>query len=291
MSLIIFAIINSILSAVYHIRWKKLRLLDLDPRSAMGLFCFALPLWLVGLFYSISNGALIFSWKYLFLISTWAILVVINLLSSLYMIKFFPLSELNTFKFAFSTLMGILMDLFIFKTTFHIFTVISIVLFFASGLLLSKGKSSKSKAEVKLSTLLLVLLGLSIIGFVQVTIYKIAVVMQPNNFAHACVVQTLLYSGYIIYAFKYIKQDIKKRIITKLDIGYFSITIFFFTIFEAYLFDKLPVVLMILLSSLTLGMFAIYDMWTKDIKVSFKVLVGILFGALALFLLYLSNIF
>jgi hypothetical protein len=284
MNIAIIALTNTLIGTVLTVRWKHLRTKGLHPVSALGLFCFAIPLWLASLLVLSSNTDIVYSRRYLLYVVLWASLVVLTNLGSVFLMKFQTLSEGAVYKLGISTALGILVDSLIFKTDFSISMLTGIAFLLLAGILLSQNKRSQ---EMDARLILLGVVALSILGIFQCTLYKCALAFQPNPMVHGVISQLVIYLAFVLFAGRYLRRDYRARLYGSRDAFLFGLLIFLYTITEAYLFKALPLTILILLSVLNLVIFAVYDVRRKEITPSRRLYLA---GALSLLALVLINV-
>ena len=134
--------------------------------------------------------------------------------------------------------------------------------------------------------LLSIILVLSILGIFQISIYKYALAIQPSPLIHGVISQLVIYMCFSFFAYRYLKNDYKMQFYKRRDIFDFSLLIFLFTITEAFLIQALPLTIIVLLSVMSLLIYAIYDIKKKEITPSRQLYLA---GALSLIALIMIN--
>ncbi|MDD3006198.1 MAG: hypothetical protein PHX30_01300 [Candidatus Pacebacteria bacterium] len=283
MNIIFLALINTLSGAIITIKWKRLRTNGLHPVSALGLFCFGIPLWLASFIALSYKFDIVYSGEYLFYILLWSVIVIVTNLGSIFLMKFQALSEMTVYKLGFSTALGIAVDSIFFKTNFSFYMLIGIFFLFISGILLSKNKRAN---DMNILVTLSIILILSILGISLYSIYKYAMPIQPNPVIHGVISQLVVYVLFSFFAYKYLRQDYTAQLYNRKDVIAFSLLIFIFTVTEAFLFKELPLTIIILLSVISLLIYAVYDIKKKEIILSRQIYLA---GALSTIALIMIN--
>ncbi len=278
MNVIFFALANTLIWTFLTVRWKNLRLKGLSPLSSYGLVSAGLPLWIITLIIMSQQYSIVHTSKYILLVVLWIAPVIISNLSDLYLIKLKPLSELKVYKFAFAALIGVLVDLLIFKTAFSYFTIIAISLFFTSGIFLSRN-GIKKISEISLSKELLILLSLSIISVIMAFTYKAGLLIQSHPVVHGMILQISSHTILLAISFSAMRKDFFKGILKVKDLFIFGFLVYIYTVFEAFIFKALPASTVIMLGILNLVIFAAYDLKKGEFRLTPQIYIA---GALAI---------
>lgn len=287
MYIIVLALANTLIWTIITLRWKQLREKGLSSVSSFGLLCSGIPFWLIAFAILDRRYDIFYSQEYLLYVFLWSAVAIFAALGSLFLMKFQALSEQTVYRLGFSTALGILVDSVFFKTTFDYYTITGIIFMFISGILLSRGKKKNGNDEMGMLSVLAAVLAISILGVFQTSIYKYALPIQPHPVIHGIISQLMIYTLYIFFTFRYLKKDYKKHIYNGKDIAGFGLLIFVFTIIEAFLFQALPVTILILLSVINLLIYALYDIRRKELTLSRQIYLA---GALSISALIMLNI-
>ena len=287
MEIIIFAVLNAIIWTLLTIKWKDFRRKGVNPISSFSVIGASLPLWILGFFFVSRYSSVVISKEYFISVIIWGVLVILSNLGVIYIIKYQVLSEFKLYSLAVSAFIAVLMDLFFFKIFFDLYKIIGIVLFFAAAFIISKNKKSKRNKEKKLLSVLLIIFFLGVIGVLQKGAYKFGIILQPNPLLQPMFVQPIVFSIFLMFGFRYLKKDYARGLITNNDLIYFGVLIFLFTVFETYLFKELSIVALVLLGVLQLFIYTVYDIFRKDLKLSWKVFLAGVFSVIALVLIRL----
>lgn len=283
MNIIFLALINTLSGAIITIKWKRLRNNGLHPVSALGLFCFCVPLWLASLILLSYKFDIVYSSEYFLYVLLWSAIVIVTNLGSIFLMKFQALSEMTIYKMGLSTALGIAVDSIFFKTDFSLYMLTGIFFLFVSGILLSKNKRVN---DINIFLMLSVILILSILGITLYSIYKYALPIQPNPVIHGVISQLVVYTSFSFFAYKYLRKDYAAHLYNRKDIVDFSLLIFIFTVTEAFLFKELPLTIIILLSVISLLIYAVHDIKKSEIILSRQIYLA---GALSIAALIMIN--
>ncbi|MFA7170381.1 MAG: hypothetical protein WC180_00140 [Candidatus Paceibacterota bacterium] len=286
MNIIFLALINTLSGAIITIKWKRLRNNGLHPVSALGLFCFCIPLWLVSFIALSYKFEIVYSGEYFLYILLWSAIVIVANLGSIFLMKFQALSEMTIYKLGFSTALGIAVDSIFFKTDFSLYMLTGIFFLFISGILLSKNKKA---SDMNIFLMLSVILILSVLGISLYSIYKYALPVQPNPLIHGVISQLVVYILFSFFAYKHLQKDYTEHLYNRKDIIDFSLLIFIFTVTEAFLFKELPLTIIILLSVISLLIYAVYDIKKKEIILSRQIYLAGALSAIALVMINAGN--
>ncbi|MDD3190443.1 MAG: hypothetical protein PHI66_01995 [Candidatus Pacebacteria bacterium] len=284
MYIILLALINTLSGAIITIKWKRLRTNGLHPVSALGLFCFGIPLWLTSLIALSYKFDIVYSSEYFLYIILWSAIVIVTNLGSIFLMKFQALSEMTIYKLGFSTALAVAVDSIFFKTDFSLYMLTGIFFLFISGILLSKNKKTN---DMNILLILSIILILSILGISLYSIYKYTLPIQPNPVIHGIISQLVVYISFSFFAYKHLRKDYSSHLYNRKDITDFGLLIFIFTITEAFLFKELPLTIIILLSVISLLIYAVYDIKKKELVLSQQIYLA---GALSTAALVMINI-
>jgi hypothetical protein len=283
MNIVFIALTNTLIGTLLTIKWKRLRTKGLHPVSALGLFCFGIPLWLLTFIALNLKFTIVYSDRYIFYVLLWSALVILTNLGSIYLMKFQTLSEMTIYKLGISTALGFVVDSLIFKTSFSFPMMVGIFFLFLSGMLLSKNKKGDDKNMLLVLSIVLIL---SILGIFQISIYKYALSFQPSPLIHGVISQLVIYICFSFFAYRYLHNDYRLQNYRRRDMLDFSLLIFLFTVTEAFLIQALPLTIIILLSVMSLLIYAIYDIYKKEIIPSRQLYLA---GVLSLIALVMIN--
>lgn len=265
MNIILLALINTLSGAIMTIRWKRLRSDGLHPISALGLLCFGIPLWLVSLIALSHSFDIAGSSQYFLYVFLWSALVILANLGSIYLMKFQTLSEMTVYKLGFSTILGMAIDSILFEASFSPYMLTGIFFLFISGMLLSKNKRI---SDPNIFLMLLLLLLVSVLGISLYAIYKYILPIQPHPVIHGIISQLVVYTAFSLIAYRHLRKDYESHLYGNKDIIGFGLLIFIFTITEAFLLQELPLTIIVLLSVISLLVYALYDIKRKDLVLS-----------------------
>jgi hypothetical protein len=283
MYIVFTALTNTLIGTLLTIKWKRLSTKGLHPVSALGLFCFGIPLWLLAFIALNLKFTVVYSERYLLYVLLWSALVIVTNLGSIYLMKLQTLSELTVYKLGISTALGIIVDSLIFKTSFSFPMLVGIFFLFFSGILLSKNKKD---SDTNMLLVLSIVLVLSVLGIFQMSLYKYALALQPSPLIHGVISQLVIYISFFFFARRYLRSDYAAKLYRRRDMLDFSLLIFLFTVTEAFLIQALPLTIVILLSVMSLLIYALYDIYKKEIIPSRQLYLA---GALSLIALVMIN--
>jgi hypothetical protein len=86
---------------------------------------------------------------------------------------------------------------------------------------------------------------------------------------------------------KWLQQDIKKRLIGVRDIVLLASVVFVYTLIEPFVMKSLPIVVITLISSLRLIVYAFFDMRKKEFQTNIKAFVALIISVGAIVLISL----
>ena len=269
--------------------WKNLRNKDITTLSNLSIFVFSIPLFAgMGIIlYSTANISL--SFVYIKFLLFWLVFDVANNILMVYLFKYKSLLELTSYRLAFSTIIALLVDVFYLRFQYEIFTIISVLLFFLSGYLLTKNKIEKHFLRKKI--FLLIIGALSFIQVIDYSLYKKALLMQESILFHVVISQTLLFSIFFIIGYKSLRKDMLIKRVKWKHIGLITVFIFFAAILESFGFRGLPIAILLLAGIFPILLYSIYDLKTREIKFTKTTVIALISLILGIALLSIKGLF
>ncbi|MFA7717589.1 MAG: hypothetical protein WC875_02650 [Candidatus Absconditabacterales bacterium] len=284
------AIFNSLLRMPVAIKRKMLRNKNASAVGTFAAMVFAIPLRLVGLLFFAHLYGFIFSSQYLVYVLIRAILCIMVNLGETFLCRFQALAEYSIYALVFSTIISWSVDYFYFHTIFSVTSFIGIFLLFSAGLMMSVNKKTETKnkrTSLKLYQMIVGIFLLSVINVFLMFLYKKGVNIQTYPIVHGMFSQLVMFPIVALISRKWLQQDIKKRLIGVRDIVLLASVVFVYTLIEPFVMKSLPIVVITLISSLRLIVYAFFDMRKKEFQTNIKAFVALIISVGAIVLISL----
>lgn len=262
---IISMVVGEILFSFIVLRWKDLRKKGVSSLANLSILSFSVPFFVILWFVLDGNKNFNTSSTYFLFLLFWLIPVFAENFGSNYLIKYQGLLENHVYTLGFSTFIAIIADILFLKTNYNLYTWFAIILFLVSGYMLTK---NRQQSKVHFGVSIVILLLLSVLGVLEYTTYKKAMLLQSNILLHTIVAQGILATAFFLYGYRPLLKGIKERIIKMKDIIYITLLFFPFVILESFGISQLPVAVVILTTIFPILIYSIYDAKNLEVKLS-----------------------
>lgn len=250
---------------------KRLRNRGITTLSLIAAYGLTLPVWAVAVGYYALQGQLQLSWAYAAILSAWLGTCFFLNFGSIYLTRFQSLSEGTGYRFGFSTLIALFVDLLIFKTTFHPTVLMIIIMLFCGGFLLhlSREKTVSDPAmRLPLPQRLGFILLISLAEVSTYGLFKLAAGMQISVFLHNSLSQMLMFMVFLAAGGRTLRQDYKDRNFPSLYLIALFVLMIVAAVADGYAIAGLPVTLFIMFSLIRTACFAAHDIQTSEMKLT-----------------------
>jgi hypothetical protein len=266
--------------------WRRRGVNSFSASSASSIL--ALPVFITMLFYIIlSSGDFIFSKEWLFLSSIWSLVCFTTGIVSIWILKKLSFTQLGAFSKVISFVFSLLSDIFIFKNSVPIVSLIFLSIILLAGINIKgeKDKVTKKNQAVSLFSLMSILIILESFNAVENLLLKQLAIIQTNPLFFAAFLQTIIFSLFVSLGLKPAIKDIKNKKISISDIIYTNLLIVIYCLMEPYVLKSLPLVIITTLGIVKIAFSYVYDVKAKDLnknKKSILYLIMIFIGVVGL---------
>jgi hypothetical protein len=148
--IILMALIGEVGFMVINAMARRLRVGGGASRAILGAYGLTLPLWAGVLTYFAMNGQLELQWPYLLCVAVWLGVCYAMNFGTVFISSFQSLSEGTGYRFGFSVLLALLLDVVVFKTSFSPELLLVLGTLFAGGFFLHIGRAKQDYKNTRL---------------------------------------------------------------------------------------------------------------------------------------------
>lgn len=269
------AVVLVISFAAIDVIWKRLRMRDVSTKAILALFGFSVPLLiLLGILFADAREVVL-SGDY---VAYSLLFVVGNLflnLANVYLMRYVSLTELFSYRKSIALFFAILADIFFFSLFPTTFRILGIGLLFLGSMLLTRSaRETTKKCLIPMATLLIYLI---LIGFLDTglfTVYKKGLELQSSIILHMVLVQSVMFLLFLAVGWRDLRSSFGK--IRAKEIAALNILVTIGAIAEIYTLHYYSISAIVLISGIPLGIFSLYDVRTKEWRLTPKSIVSIL---------------
>lgn len=271
--------------------WRKNGISTATTISASSIF--ALPVFIITLFYTLyfSNSGFTFDNNWLFYSGVWLITCFVTNIMSYYIFRNISITQFGIFTRVASILFSAIADIFIFKLSFPIASIIAITLMFIGGLSIDKYNLNAKKENIK-TGLLYIILVIFLIRFIdifQTSSFKELSIIQTNPLFFVGFLQTALFIPLSFIGLNGTIKAVKSGLIKTKDMIYLGFLIVLICFAEPYIYRDLPLTILTSLALLRIGVSYVYDVKKQNLQRNLKsifALLMIIAGSLLLIFIY-----
>lgn len=270
MFFILAALIGEISFMLVSIYNKRMRNKEAQSTSVLAIYGLTSPIWLILAVYYGVSGQIVFTPYYALILGVWLVVNLFFNYGAVYLTRFQSLSEGAGYKFGVSLLFAWLVDLLFFEPVVGIEQSLPILCCFIGGVWLSltRDNTVKSDMTIPLWQRISFISFLSFLEIIMYSTYKIGAQIQDSPLVHLSLAHAILIPVFLLIGYKSLRTDIKKKVFVPFYIwvvcGLLTVGIFA----ETYAIYGLPITLLIMFYLIRTSIFAIHDMWTKELQIS-----------------------
>lgn len=268
MFLIFAALIGEVSFMLASLCNKRLRNNGTSTQSVLALSGLTSPLWLGLSLYFLYTSQVVFSFYYALVLGGWVFMCLFFNYGGVYLARFQSLSEGAGYKFGMSLIFAWLVDYLFFTPMVGMEQSLSIILCFVGGVLLSinRDQSVNDDMVIPLHKRLIAIAVLSIIEIAMYATYKIGTNIQASPLIHLSLSHAILLPVFLIVGYRKLYADIVDNSVSHR----YVVALFFLLLIgataETYAIAGLPIAFIVLFYLIRSTVFAIHDMWTKELS-------------------------
>ncbi len=277
---VLSAIFSKLAFIAINIVWMRLRRRHVATRAVLALYIFSVPLLLAVGAYQIWVGHANLEPAYWGYVAAWAIICCLLNLMNVYTYKYASLIELSTYRFSIMVIVAFIVDYFFLDMPISLPMAGLVFITLAGGTILNFERArflqtgtSSEKVSLKnngLYKMLALISVISVLSVLDLEIFKKALAIQDNFIFHAAAAQSLLFLMFFSYGGIAMNKSLGEGKIRLFEAGLITVLIVIATMFEAYSYVALPVVIIVLLGVCQPLIFSIHDFITKELPLNFR---------------------
>lgn len=265
--IILMALIGELGFMAASILARRLRTGGTSSRAVLGAYGLTFPLWAGLAAYFALSGQLDVTWPYLLCVLVWLGVCYLLNFGTVFISPFQSLSESTGYRFGFSVLIALAVDLLVFKTTFNPHLLLVLGALFLGGVLLHMARVKQDYSSSRLVPLHYKLGFVVLVSLAEVATYalfKYGASLQDSVFAHNAVMQGALFALFIILGGRVMLRDSRAGYLPTSYILAFMGLVIIAVSADAIAIAGLPVTLFIMFSLIRSAFFAVHDIKTRE---------------------------
>lgn len=268
MLFIVAALIGEISFMLISIYNKRMRNKEAQSASILAVYGLTSPLWLALALYFGVSGQIIVTPYYTFILGAWLVVNLFFNYGAVYLTRFQSLSEGAGYKFGISLLFAWIVDLLFFEPMVGLEQSVSIFCCFMGGVWLSltRDKTVKSEVVIPIWKRIALISFLSFLEIIMYSTYKIGAQIQDSPLVHLSLAHAILIPTFLLIGYKKLQNDIQKGFFVPVYMWLICGLLIVGVVAETYAIYGLPITLLIMFYLIRSSVFAIHDMWTKEIQ-------------------------
>ena len=289
---IAMAVIGELTFMVFRILEKRLRNAGAQTLAILAAYGLTIPFWILVIAGFVLLGQVAFTPMYGLIVVAWVATCTFLNFGAVYITKYQSMSEGIGYRFGFSLLVALLVDVFIFSMEFNAEKLLAIALLFSGGVALhfSREKNVSSAMTMALPKRLSIIGFISIVEIATYTLFKQGALMQESATYHNAISQFLILCIFIGMGAKPYMQD---RAAGKLPTIYLiglSVLLIIGCLAEGLALAALPLTLIMGIALLRVVIYAVHDIYTKELRLTMAngSAITLILGGLA-YMVYLNH--
>lgn len=276
--IILMALIGEVGFMVINAMARRLRVGGGSSRAVLGAYGLVLPIWAGAVAYFAMNGQLALHWTYLLCVAVWLGVSYALNFGTVFINSFQSLSEGTGYRFGFSVLLALLIDVFVFKTSFSPELLLVLGTLFAGGVILHLGRAKQDYKHTRLVPLHLKMGFVALVSVAEVAAYalfKYGATMQGSIFAHNALSQALLFTMFLVMAGRIMMRDNKDGYLPVPYIVGFMVLVLVAVSANAVALAALPITLFVMFTLIRAACFTVQDIKARGVGFSVSTILAL----------------
>lgn len=276
--ILMMALIGELAFMVINAMARRLRVGGGSSRAVLGAYGLALPIWAGAVAYFAMNGQLVLHWPYLLCVAVWLGVSYALNFGTVFINSFQSLSEGTGYRFGFSVILALLIDVLVFKTSFSPELLLVLGALFAGGVILHLGRAKQDYKHTRLVPLHLKMGFVALVSVAEVAAYalfKYGATMQGSIFAHNALSQALLFAMFLVMAGRIMMRDNKDGYLPLPYIVGFMVLVLVGVSANAVALAALPITLFIMFTLVRAAVFTVQDIKARDVGFSVSTILAL----------------
>lgn len=285
--ILLLALLGEFAFMVINAMARRLRVNGGASRAVLGAYGLTLPLWAGALAYFAMNGQLDLHWPYLLCVAVWLGVCYALNFATVFVNSFQSLSEGTGYRFGFSVILALLIDMLVFKTAFSSELLLVLGTLFAGGVMLHLGRAKQDYKNTRLVPLHLKLGFVALVSVAEIATYalfKYGATMQDSIFAHNALSQGLLFTLFLVMAGRVMMRDNRDGYLpVPYIIGFMALVVVAVSA-NAVAIAALPITLFVMFSLIRAACFTVQDIKAREVAFSVSTILALVLIAVGMVL-------
>lgn len=276
--ILMIALIGELAFMVINSMARRLRVGGGSSRAVLGAYGLALPIWAGAVVYFAMNGQLALHLPYLLCVAVWLGVSYALNFGTVFINSFQSLSEGTGYRFGFSVILALLIDVLVFKTSFSPELLLVLGTLFAGGVILHLGRAKQDYKHTRLVPLHLKMGFVALVSVAEVAAYalfKYGATMQGSIFAHNALSQALLFAMFLVMAGRIMMRDNKDGYLPMPYIVGFMVLVLVGVSANAVALAALPITLFVMFTLVRAAVFTVQDIKARDVGFSVSTILAL----------------
>lgn len=270
---ILMALVGELGFMTISILAKRLRNRGISTLSLIAAYGMTLPVWIAAAAFLSVHGEIHFSPAYLLCIAAWLGTCFFLNFGSIYITRFQSLSEGTGYRFGFSTLIALAIDLLVFGTEFHPSVLIVIAMLFTGGIFLhlSREKAVEHQnMKIPLPKRLGFIFIVSLAEVATYALFKYGAGLQDSVLFHNALSQALMFSVFLAAGGRVLHRDYKGGQFPVIYLVALFALMIVAAVADGFAIAGLPVTLFIMFSLIRAACFAVHDIKSGELPLTWS---------------------
>lgn len=256
---------------------KRLRNKGVKTLSILGVYGLLTPAWVLMALWFMYQGQADIGIKYMLVLAAWVCVCFILNFGNTWLTKFQSLTDGSGYKFGFTVFWALLADVLFFQHEFSLIKAFALFLLFSGGTVLhiSRQKIVVDALRMPLLKRLAIVMFLSLIEASTYFLFKVGTTMQSSDLFHNALSQTLLFTIFMVMGWKSFQSD---RAFGHIPMAYMIALVGLMlvaAVADGFAIAGLSLTLFVMFTLIRVSAFAVHDMKTGEIPLSYKTLLAV----------------
>ncbi len=256
---------------------KRLRNRGVKTLSILGVYSLLTPVWVGMAAWFLFRGQTDLSFQYMVVVAAWVCVCFTLNFGSTWLMRFQSLTDGSGYKFGFTVFWALIADLLFFQHDFSMEKALALLLLFGGGTVLHFSRQTVvvDALRMPLAKRLGIIMFLALVEASTYFLFKVGATMQSSDLFHNALSQALLFSIFFIMGWKAYQSD---KAFGHFPTSYAVILtalLLVAAVADGFAIAGLSLTLFVMFSLIRMAAFAVHDMKTGEILVSFKTILAV----------------